>query len=168
MAPVVVLIGSPGAGKSTVGRKVAQELDVPFTDSDALVESAAGMTVADIFVTEGEAEFRRLEAAAVDSALAESTGVVALGGGAILSPQTRARLSGHRVVWLKVTVSDAAKRVGMNTARPLLLGNVRSTLSALLEERNPLYEEVATDIVDTAGRGQRAVVAEVLRVVRGG
>jgi shikimate kinase len=168
MAPVVVLIGSPGAGKSTVGRKVAQELDVPFTDSDALVESAAGMTVADIFVTEGEAEFRRLEAAAVDSALAESTGVVALGGGAILSPQTRARLSGHRVVWLKVTVSDAAKRVGMNTARPLLLGNVRSTLSALLEERNPLYEEVATDIVDTGGRGQRAVVAEVLRVVRGG
>ncbi len=166
MAPVLVLIGSPGAGKSTVGRRVAEALGVPFTDSDALVESAAGMSVPDIFVTAGEEEFRRLEAIAVATALDESTGVVSLGGGAILSPDTRARLAGHRVVWLKVSVADAAKRVGMNTARPLLLGNVRGTLSTLLDQRNPLYEEVASDVVDTTGHSQREVVAEVLQVMK--
>lgn len=168
MAPVLVLIGSPGAGKSTVGRRVAKSLGIPFTDSDALIESAAGMSVSDIFVTAGEEEFRRLEVEAVASALADGTGVVALGGGAILSADTRARLAGERVVWLRVSLSDAASRVGMNTARPLLLGNVRATLSTLLEKRNPLYEEVATDIVDTSGRSQRDVVAEVLEVVSGG
>ncbi len=165
MAPQLVLVGSPGAGKSTVGRRVAGALGVPFTDTDALVEAAAGMSVSDIFVGAGEEEFRRLEAQAVATALADGSGVVSLGGGAILTPETRARLRDQRVVWLKVSVSDAVKRVGMNTARPLLLGNVRSTLSGLLEQRNPLYEEVATDIVDTSGKSQRAVVAEVLTAV---
>lgn len=168
MPPVLVLIGSPGAGKSTVGRRVAESLGVAFTDSDALIESAAGMSVSDIFVTAGEEEFRRLEVEAVARALADEGGVVALGGGAILSADTRARLAGERVVWLKVSLSDAASRVGMNTARPLLLGNVRGTLSALLEKRNPLYEEVATDTVDTSGRSQREVVADVMTVINGG
>jgi shikimate kinase len=103
----------------------------------------------------------------VATALDEGTGVVSLGGGAVLSADTREALAGHRVVWLKVSVADAVRRVGMNTARPLLLGNVRGTLSALLEQRNPLYEEVATDVVDTSGRGLRAVVAAVLKAVNG-
>jgi shikimate kinase len=165
--PVVVLIGSPGAGKSSVGRRVADALRVPFADSDALVEAAAGMSVSDIFVDLGEEEFRRLEAAAIAAALADSSGVLALGGGAVMREETRERLHGRRVVWLRVSVSDAASRVGLNTARPLLLGNVRGTLSALLEQRTPVYQEVSTDVVDTSGRSVREVTEAVLEVVRG-
>lgn len=167
MAPTVVLIGSPGAGKSTVGRRVAEQLGVPFADTDALIEAAAGMSVSDIFVTLGEDEFRALEASAVAQALEEREGVLSLGGGAVLREETRARLADVRVVWLRVTASDAASRVGMNTARPLLLGNVRATLSSLLEQRNPIYAEVATDVVDTSGRSLREVTDEVVRAVRG-
>jgi shikimate kinase len=167
MAPVAVLVGSPGAGKSSVGRRVAERLGVPFADSDALIESAAGMSVSDIFITLGEDEFRRLEADAVARALEEHSGVLSLGGGAVLREQTRQRLAGVRVVWLRVSVSDAASRVGLNTARPLLLGNVRATLSSLLDKRNPIYESVATDVVDTSGRSLREVTEEVLKVVRG-
>jgi shikimate kinase len=167
MPPSVVLVGSPGAGKSTVGRRVAEQLGVPFADTDALIEAAAGMSVSDIFVTLGEDEFRALEADAVRQALADRDGVLSLGGGAVLSEVTRARLADVRVVWLRVTAADAASRVGMNTARPLLLGNVRATLSSLLEQRNPIYAQVATDVVDTSGRSLREVTDEVLRVVRG-
>lgn len=164
MAPVAVLIGAPGAGKSTVGRKVATALGLAFTDTDALVEERAGMTVAELFVAEGEPAFRQREEDAVASAL-EGDGVVSLGGGAIMSPVTRERLRGHRVIWLQVGLSDAATRVGLNTARPLLLGNVRQTMGRLLEERTPLYAEVATVTIDTAGRPIRAVLDDVLEAV---
>jgi len=167
MAPVVVLIGSPGAGKSSVGRRAAESLGVSFVDTDSLVERTSGMRVSDIFVTHGEDEFRRLEAEAVATAMAEQDGVVALGGGAVLRPETREVLAGQRIVWLRVSVSDAASRVGLNTARPLLLGNVRATLGSLLEKRNPVYEEVATDVVDTSGKNVREVTQEVVRLVRG-
>ena len=123
------------------------------------------MTVSDIFVTQGEDAFRDLEAEVVARALDESEGVVSLGGGAVLRPETRARLAGYRVVWLKVTVADAAGRVGMNTARPLLLGNVRGTLTTLLAQRDPIYAEVATDVVDTSGRSLREVTNAVLEVL---
>jgi shikimate kinase len=165
-APVVVLVGSPGAGKSSVGRRVARQLGVPFADTDALVEQAAGMSVSDIFVRLGEDHFRQLEADAVAQALSEQRGVLALGGGAVMRPETRERLQGQLVVWLRVTLADAATRVGMNTARPLLLGNVRGTLAALLEQRAPLYEEVATQVVDTSGRSLREVTEDVFQVVR--
>lgn len=165
--PVVVLIGSPGAGKSSVGRRVAEQLGVPFADSDALIEAEAGMTVSDIFVNQGEAAFRDLEVATVARALDEHAGVLSLGGGAVMREETRDRLAGRRVVWLRVSVNDAVHRVGMNTARPLLLGNVRGTLSAMLEQRNPVYESVATDVVDTGGRSVRDVTEAVVGVVRG-
>lgn len=164
MAPVAVLVGAPGAGKSTVGRKVAAALGLVFSDTDALVEERAGMTVAELFVAEGEPAFREREEDAVAAAL-EGEGVVSLGGGAIMSPATRERLRGHRVIWLQVSLSDAAARVGLNTARPLLLGNVRQTMGRLLEERAPLYAEVATVTIDTAGRPIREVVDDVLEVV---
>ncbi|MEY4136029.1 MAG: hypothetical protein RL205_157 [Actinomycetota bacterium] len=163
--PVAVLIGAPGAGKSTVGRRVADRLQVPFVDTDALIEEQAGMTVADMFVELGEPEFRAREEEAVRRALTEQTGIVALGGGAILSELTRSRLSGHTVVWLKVNVSDAASRVGMNQARPLLLGNVRGRLTQLLQERTPLYESVATITIETDGRAIREVTSSVLAAV---
>jgi len=166
MAPVLVLVGSPGAGKSSIGRRVAERLGVPFVDTDHAIEALSGMSVSDIFVTLGEEEFRQLEAQAVAQALDECDGVVALGGGAILRAETQERLAGQRIVWLKVGVPDAANRVGLNTARPLLLGNVRGTLTALLEQRNPIYEALATDVVETSGRSLREVTDAVLEAVR--
>ena len=167
MAPLVVLIGSPGAGKTSVGRRVAERLGVPFADSDALIEARAGMSVSDIFVTEGEDHFRQLEEDTIAEALEDQEGVLSLGGGAVMRAATRERLAGARVVWLRVSLSDAANRVGMNTARPLLLGNVRGTLAALLEQRTPVYEEVSTAVVDTSGRSLREVTDEVMKVVQG-
>ena len=163
--PSLVLVGAPGAGKSTVGRRVAEQLGVPFVDTDLLIEASSAMSVSDIFVTLGEPEFRRREEEVVAEALLTQRGVVALGGGAVLSAATRSRLAQHRVVWLRVSMSDAATRVGMNTARPLLLGNVRTTLSSLLNERTPLYEEVCSAIVDTSDRKLRDVIADVVALV---
>ena len=167
MAPVVVLIGSPGAGKTSVGRRVAEALGVTLVDTDRVIEAETGTTIADIFVDQGEQAFRDLEVDAVARSLATADGVLALGGGAVMRPETRERLAGHRVVWLKVSLHDAAQRVGMNQARPLLLGNVRGTLSALLEQREPVYAEVSTDVVDTSGRTLKQVSDEVVKVVRG-
>ena len=163
--PIAVLIGAPGAGKSTIGRRVAERLKVPFVDTDALIEEESGMSVSDMFVELGEPEFRVREEEAVRRALSEQTGIVALGGGAILSESTRQLLAEHTVVWLRVNVSDAASRVGMNQARPLLLGNVRGRLTQLLNERTPLYESVASITIETDGRAVREVTSSVLAAV---
>lgn len=163
--PVAVLVGAPGAGKTTVGRALAQRLGVEFVDTDLVVEEAAGKSVAYIFVDEGEAAFRAREAKAVLDCLSGVHGVLALGGGAVLDPATREALRGERVVWLVVGISDAARRVGLNAARPLLLGNVRGRLMSLLDQRTPLYAEVATVSVDTDGKEIADVVDEVLAAV---
>ena len=162
MKPWVVLVGPPGAGKTTVGRLLADGAGRTFRDTDTDVESAVSMTVADIFVEYGEARFRELERAAVATALVEHDGVLAVGGGAVFDPATREALRGHTVVFLDVTVADAAARVGLNQSRPLLLGNPRAQLARLLDERRPLYAEVATLTVDTTERDAEAVAAEVL------
>jgi shikimate kinase len=148
MSPTVVLVGPPAAGKTTVGRLVAARLGLEFTDSDDLVVARAGKPVSEIFIDEGEAAFRSLEAAAVAEGLTRA-GVLALGGGAVLSAETRSRLAGHPVVFLSAGVPAAAGRVGLNRDRPLLLGNPRQQLRALLEARLPLYREVAAATVDT-------------------
>lgn len=163
MAPVMVLVGAPGAGKTTVGRRVATRLGVAFADSDREIEQRAGMSVADIFVDQGEDAFRDLEAKVVSDLLTTCPGVLSLGGGAVLRADSREALAHQRVVWLRVGVPAAASRVGMNTARPLLLGNVRGTLMTLLAERDPLYAEVATVTVDTDGRSIGAVVDAVVQ-----
>ena len=157
----IVIVGAPGAGKSTVGRRLARRWGVSFRDSDQMVEAEAGKSVADIFVDEGEASFRARERDVIAKALDDRDGVLALGGGAVLDESTRARLEQAPCVWLRVGVGEAAKRVGLNTSRPLLLGNVRGTLMALLDERTPLYEEVATWTVDTDGRTVDEVVEAV-------
>lgn len=165
--PKAVLVGPMGAGKSTVGRLLAEALGVTLRDTDEDVEAVAGKTVPDIFVDEGEAHFRRLEKAAVAAAVGEHDGVVSLGGGAVLDPDTRRLLRGHEVVFLRVGVADAVKRVGLGAGRPLLLGNVRARIKALLDERAPLYESVATVVVETDGRSPEEVAGEVRAAVEG-
>ncbi|MBU6243646.1 MAG: shikimate kinase [Actinomycetales bacterium] len=166
--PVLVLVGAPGAGKSTVGRRVAATMGLDFVDTDELIVQAAGMPVPDIFVSQGEPAFRALEEQAVAQALDATGSIVSLGGGAVISEITRARLRGHRVVWLRVSVSDAASRVGMNASRPLLLGNVRGRLAALMTEREQWYEQVSTSVVDTTGRPIEHVVSDVLAIAHQG
>ena len=166
MSPRVVLIGPMGAGKSTVGTLLAEAWGVAARDTDADVEASEGREISEIFVDSGEAYFRVLEAAAVADALADHDGVVSLGGGAVLDPDTRERLAGHTVVFLRVGLSEAVKRVGLGVGRPLLLGNVRSRIKALLDERSPIYEAAATHVVDTDGRGPDEVAAEIQELLR--
>jgi shikimate kinase len=159
---MIVLIGPMGAGKTTVAGLVGSRLGKPVRDTDHDVEAATGRTVSEIFVDDGEATFRDLEREAVAAALATHDGVLALGGGAVLDPRTRDLLAGHDVVFLRVGLSDAVKRVGLGTSRPLLLGNVRGRIKALLDERTPVYESVATLVVDTDGREPGAIAEEIL------
>lgn len=156
----IALIGAPGSGKTTIGRRLARDLGEPFVDVDAAIESDEQQSIADIFVTHGEPHFRQLEKTATLVAL-ERGGVVALGGGAIMNDDIRAALKAHDVVWLECSISTATKRVGMDTARPLLLGNVRAQLIRLLNERTPVYRAAATLTVNVDGRDPATIVAQV-------
>jgi shikimate kinase len=159
--PRVVLVGPMGAGKSTVAEILADAWGVAVRDTDRDIERAQGRSISDIFVDDGEEQFRVLERQAVANALAEHDGVLALGGGAVTSQETRERLQGHRVVFLKVGLADAVTRVGLGHGRPLLLGNVRSRVKAILDERLPVYTAVAEHVVDTDGRPADAVADDV-------
>ncbi|HSV65866.1 MAG TPA: shikimate kinase [Mycobacteriales bacterium] len=163
--PVAVLIGPPGAGKTTVGTLLAGKLGVPFRDTDADVEAAAGKPVAEIFLDDGEPYFRALEEQAVAAALTTYAGVLALGGGAVLAERTQAGLAGHTVVYLSVGPAEALARVGLNRDRPLLLGNPRAQLRALLEQRVPIYQRLATLTVHTDGRTPEEIVAELVEKI---
>ena len=162
MSPVVVLVGPPGSGKSTIAALLAQRLGVPHRDTDADIVAGAGKPISDIFVDQGEPHFRKLERAAIAAALQGDGEVLSLGGGAILDAETRADLAGHTVVFLDVSLGEAAKRVGLSVARPLLLGNVRTQLRNLMEARRPLYGEVAKQTVLTDGKTPDQIADEIL------
>jgi shikimate kinase len=159
----VIVIGPPGSGKTTVGRILAERLGVPFRDTDHDVETTAGKPIGEIFVDDGEERFRALERTAVQEALGTHDGVIALGGGAILDPGTQADLAGHQVVYLEVGLSDAVKRVGLASARPLLVLNPRSQFRKLMEERRPIYERLAVIQVATDGREPADVADEIVK-----
>jgi shikimate kinase len=160
--PVCVLVGPPGSGKTTVGGLVAASLGVGFRDTDEDIVAVAGKPIPEIFVDDGEDAFRALEREAVARALVSYEGVLSLGGGAILAGETRTLLRGHTVVYLSVELAAAVSRCGLGVGRPLLTMNPRATLRHLLEQRRPLYREVATVTVVTDGRTPEEVAAGVL------
>ena len=167
MSPRAVLVGLPGAGKSTTGRRLAKRLGVAFADSDDLVESRAGQTVSEIFATAGEPAFRAAERAAIVAALGGFDGVLALGGGAILADSTRAALAeaGVPVVLLSANVATLAERLGPAEDRPLLAGDVSARLAELAAARESLYRGVATLVIDTGALTTNEVAIAIERML---
>lgn len=161
MTPRAVLIGLPGSGKTTCGRRLARRLGVGFADSDELVESLAGCTISEIFAREGESAFRDAEARAIAEALSGFDGVMALGGGAVTTASTRRLLagSGVPVVLLRARLDTLVRRVGRGADRPLLAGRPRTRIAELAGRREPLYRQVATMEIDTDGLSRDRVAA---------
>ena len=161
MAPKAVLIGMPGSGKSTIGRRLAKAMHLPLLDTDAKIVETTGRSIADIFVA-GEREFRRIEEDVVRAALAEHDGILSLGGGAITSPGVREALAGHTVIYLEIGAAEGVRRTG-GTVRPLLEGGDRAEkYRALLADRAPLYRQVSTIRVNTNRRNPGAVVRYIV------
>lgn len=163
LCPCVVLIGPPGSGKTTVGRALAELLGVELRDTDHAIEVQQGQSISDIFMDQGEPRFRDLERAEVASSLVSHSGVLSLGGGAVMEPVTAAALSGHTVVFLDVGIADAAKRVGFDRSRPLMALNPRAQWIRMMDERRPTYERLATFSVQTAGRTPQDIAGEIVQ-----
>ena len=163
MAPKAVLIGLPGSGKSTIGRRLAKALDVSLLDTDAAIEETTGRTIADIFATDGEPEFRRIEEDVIRSALQSHDGVLSLGGGAVTTEGVRDALAGHVVIYLEISAAEGVRRTGGSTVRPLLAGGDRGEkFRKLMAERVPLYRQVAKMRINTNRRNPGAVVRHVV------
>jgi len=158
----IVLVGVPGAGKTTVGKLLAKNLGIDFFDSDQVIESRAGKSVSDIFTQDGEPAFRRLEHDVIVELLDSNNVVLALGGGSLGNDETRAKVKDATTVWLVAGLAQAVDRVGMNRNRPLLLGNVRGQLADLMAAREPFYKEVAAIAVDTSKLIPSEVVTEIV------
>jgi shikimate kinase len=161
----VVVVGPPGAGKSTVAAVLGARFGLAVRETDADVERAAGKPVGDIFVDDGEPAFRELERTAVVEALAGHDGVLAVGGGAVLDPRTEADLAGHPVVFLDVQITDAARRIGFGAAG-MVVGSPRAAWLRLMEARRPVYERVARVTVATDGRTPDEVADAVIEALR--
>lgn len=169
MTKTVILIGAPGAGKTTVGQALAERLGIPFYDVDAEVVSTTGREISDIFAVDGEAAFRAIEQELTLS-LIERPGVVSLGGGAPMTPAIAEAITGRAVVWLRISAPDAARRIGLDQSRPLLAGSgsvpgIRAMLIRMLAERAPIYESCARWVVDTTGSTPDQVVAAIEEVL---
>jgi len=158
----IVLVGVPGAGKTTVGKLLAKELGLEFFDSDQVIEARSGKSVSDIFTQDGEPAFRQIEHDVIVDLLDSSNTVLALGGGSLGNDDTRAKVKDATTVWLVTGLAQAVDRVGMNRNRPLLLGNVRGQLADLMAAREPLYKEVAKVAVDTSKMIPSEIVAEIV------
>lgn len=162
-SPRVILVGPPGSGKSTIGRRLAHALGVSIFDTDAAIERETGRTIAEIFANDGEPEFRKIEERVVRQAVLNERGVVSLGGGAILSRQTRRLLRGKTVVYLEISVSEGLRRTGSSNTRPLLAGDdPAAKYRELLNRRRTLYRQVATIRVRTDRRSPGRVVGQIL------
>jgi shikimate kinase len=163
--PLVVLIGPPGSGKSSVGKALAKYLGAPFIDTDSLVERSTGRKIAEIFVDEGEEFFRDLEYTALTKALEDEKAVVSLGGGAPISERAQSLFQevDYPIVFLDISLAAAAPRVGFNRDRPLLLGNPRAQWQSLYEIRKPIYTRLATTVVKVDSLTTDQAVQEIMR-----
>ena len=166
MSNQIILIGPPGAGKSTIGHSLAKKLKVKFVDTDALIEAKLDKKISDIFVDLGEPVFRTEELIVLAEVLQSDNGVVSLGGGAPISPQAQELLrnSGAIVIFLDISLGKAAARVGFNRDRPLLLGNPRAQWNELMNSRRPIYESLATAVVPVDDRSVNEICADILAV----
>jgi len=168
----IVLVGLMGSGKTTVGKRIAQELGYDFTDSDDLVASTTGKSVRDIFSQDGEAVFRKYESDAIRLTLVDGNSpiVLATGGGAVISSENRTIISDHasHVVWLDASVDDLLVRTKSGAGRPLLDGDASKTLQSLSDQRSAWYEEIATLRIDTRGKSATKVCSLVLEAIHAG
>ena len=160
----IVLIGPPGAGKSSIGRSLSKEMNMPFIDSDSEIEKIAQKRISEIFVDDGEQAFRKIEVEVVSDLLKDFSGVIALGGGAPMNAEIQSKLekSDFPVIFIDVSISQAANRVGFNKDRPLLLINPRQQWMNLMTERRPIYERLATNTV-SSDNNKPAEVAKIIR-----
>ena len=163
----IVLMGPPGAGKSTVGKALADHLSLEFLDTDALIEQSTGKSITDIFVVDGEPIFRAMELEILASVLKSEGAVVSLGGGAPISDEAQALISksDSHVIFLDVSLSTAAPRVGFNRDRPLLLGNPRAQWQALSDQRRPIYELLADQVIKVDDMEISAIVSAIVKEV---
>jgi shikimate kinase len=163
----IVLVGMMGAGKSSVGRKLALKLALPFVDADTEIEAAAGMTIAEIFAIRGEAEFRAGETRVIARLLDTGPQVLATGGGAFMNPETRAAIRAHGVsVWLRAEFDVLMKRIRRRSDRPLLkTPDPAATLRALIEQRYPVYAE-ADVTVDSIDVPHEVIVDEIVAALQ--
>ena len=159
----ILLIGPPGAGKSTIGVALAKELSIDFIDTDQEVERETGKTITDIFVVDGETHFRAIELETLRKVLTLESGVISLGGGAPISQEAQEAIaqSNSHTVFLDVSLATAAPRVGFNRDRPLLLGNPRAQWQALSDNRRPIYEKLADDAIKVDDMSVDQIVDEI-------
>lgn len=164
-SPRVVLVGPPGAGKSTIGRRLARAMNLPLVDSDDLIAKGEGKPTGEVYSELGEERFREVESEYVARSLA-SGGVVSLGGGAVVTESTRRLLKAHNVVWIDVSAEEGVRRTVGNDSRPVLKADdPEAHYRALLETREPYYREVAMHRVRTDSRPPQRVVAEILSLI---
>ena len=152
-----------GSGKTTIGNRLALDLSLTFKDTDEMIEQQSGRTISNIFIEDGEDEFRALEKIILRTGLLEDNTVLSLGGGACLSidAQSALRASGAFIVYLKISLSQVSSRVGFNQGRPLLMGNPRAQWQALMNERAPIYEGIASYICDVDSKSIDDLASEI-------
>lgn len=168
MAPRVILVGPMGSGKSTIGALIAQRLQLPFRDTDTVIEEESGRSVSDIFLEDGEEGFRALEKAVLRKELLTDGTVLALGGGAPISidAQSALRAISSPVIYLDISLASVAPRIGFNRDRPLLLHNPRGQWQTLMEARRPIYESIADAVIDVNDKTEEVIVSEILEAIQ--
>jgi len=161
----LVLIGAPGAGKSTVGKALSEKLNREFLDTDVLIQDSTGKTITDIFVVDGEEAFRAIELKVLADVLKSENTVISLGGGAPISEQAQRLITDSQslVIFLDVSLATAAPRVGFNRDRPLLLGNPRAQWQALSDKRRPIYERLADVVIKVDEMDVDAIVTAIVK-----